>query len=72
MGTVFWIKRFVVALLIAGAALFAVQLAKGHDVRDAALFAAVWGIASSGLFTLIGFLRYRRNPACMLPRSRRQ
>lgn len=72
MGTGFWIKRFLIALLIAGAALVAVQLAKGHDVREAAQFGVVWGIVSSALFTLIGFLRYKRNPSCMLPRSRRQ
>ncbi len=69
MGRKFWLKRFVVALLVAGALLFAVELAKGHDPGDAAVLAALWGALSAALFTLIGYLRYRRDPACMVPRS---
>lgn len=68
MGTRFWLKRFFFALLIASALLFVVELAKGHESADAARFAALWGVLSAALFTLVGYIRYKRNPACMLPR----
>lgn len=71
MGTRFWLKRFFLALLIAIALLFAVELAKGHELADAVRFAALWGFLSAALFTLVGYVRYKRNPACMLPRSER-
>lgn len=66
-----WSKRFVFALVIAGILLFAVQRLKGHAAIDAAVFAALWSTVSAGIFTGAGYARYRRNPACMLPRSRR-
>jgi hypothetical protein len=28
------------------------------------------GLISAALFTLAGYIRYRRNPACMLPRDK--
>jgi hypothetical protein len=59
----YWLKRFVRALVPAGAALFIVQWLKGRAASDAAVFA--------GFFTGIDEVRYRRNPACRLPRSRR-
>lgn len=65
----FWIKRFLVALVAACALLFVVQLAKGHTTTQAMQFAALWSLVSAALFTLIGHVRYKRNPACMLPRS---
>lgn len=72
MPTRFWLRRFALALIVAGAALFAVQLLKGHAASDAATFAGVWGMISATIFTLVGYIRYRRNPACMLPRSRNE
>lgn len=64
-------KRFVLALVIAGAVLFVVQWLKGRATSDAAEFAAFWGGVSAGIFTGIGYVRYRRNPACRAPRSGR-
>lgn len=72
MGAGFWLKRFSLAFLIAGTLLFAVQLGKGHAPTDAAQFAALWGALSAAIFALTGYIRYRRNPACMLPPPRRQ
>lgn len=72
MGTGFWIKRFVVALSVAVVVLLAVRLAEGQLLADAARFAILWGISSGALFTLIGYIRFRRNPACMIPRSRQE
>lgn len=67
-----WSKRFVLALIAAGTVLFAVQCVKGHAIADAAWFAVLWGVLSAAIFTLAGYVRYRRSPACMLPRSRQE
>jgi hypothetical protein len=67
----YWLKRFVLALVIAGALLFVVQRLKGHAASDAAGFAALWSAVFASIFTGIGYVRYRRNPACMLPRAGR-
>ena len=72
MGARFWVRRFLIALLVASALLFVVELAKGHAAMETARFVMLWGVLSAAIFTLIGYIRYRRNPACMLPRSDRQ
>jgi len=71
MGWKFWTTRFLLALVIACTALFAVELAKGHERFAAATFAAIWGALTAAVYVLAGYIRYRRNPSCMLPRSRR-
>lgn len=71
MGRMFWLKRFLLALVGAGLVLFAVELLKGHELRQAVEFAVLWGIAFAALFTLVGYVRYRRNPACMMPADKR-
>ena len=68
MGTGFWLRRFVVALMISSALLFVVELVKGQAWAEATQSAALWGMISAALFTLIGYYRYKRNPACWLPR----
>jgi len=72
MSTWFWLRRFALALIVADAVLFAMQLLKGHAVSDAATFAGLWGAISAAIFTLVGYVRYKRTPACMLPRSRHE
>lgn len=67
MGPGFWIKRSIFALFAAVALLFVVQLLKGAAADRAIVYALLWGTISAGLFTLVGYLRFRRNPACMLP-----
>lgn len=67
----FWMRRFLVALVVAFAVLFLVHLAKGYADAETLQFAAVWSLISAGLFTVFGYIRYRRNPTCMLPRSQR-
>lgn len=66
----FWIKRFLVALVVAWAVLFVAHLLRGHAAPGAVAFAALWGTLAAALFTLLGYLKYRRHPACMLPRQR--
>ena len=69
MGSRFWIKRFILSLLGSGAILFCVELAKGHERTAAVQFAIVWGLAFAVLFTGIGYFKFKRNPACMLPQA---
>ncbi|MBO9873479.1 MULTISPECIES: hypothetical protein [Xanthomonas] len=70
MGALFWIKRLLVSLVAASSVLSAVQYLKGSPLSEAAQFGATWGAVFSVLFAGIGYVRYRRNPSCMLPRSR--
>ncbi len=70
MGIAFWIKRFVLAFVFAGILLCVVQFLKGGTVPSAFQYGLFWGGISAALFTLIGYVRYKRNPACMLPRSK--
>lgn len=70
MKRVFWIKRFVLAFVVATVVLGVVQYLKGSAVLSATQYGLFWGGISAALFTLIGYVRYRRNPACMLPRSK--
>lgn len=67
----FWLKRFALAFLGAGALLLAVEMLKGHAADQAVPFALGWGAMFATVFTLVGYARFRRNPACMLPRDRR-
>lgn len=67
MPTGFWVKRFVVSFVIACVVLGALQYVKGAGQGEAVRFGLVWGVISAGLFTGIGYVRFRRNPACMLP-----
>ena len=72
MGAGFWVKRFLLVFVVAGAALGVVELLKGRVPADAARFALLWGAISAAVYTLVLYVRYRRNPACVLPRSERR
>lgn len=68
----FWVKRFAVSFVIAGIVLFAVHAVKGYNLTDAAAFGCIWGAIGAAIFTLVGYVRYKRNPACLLaPRDSR-
>ena len=66
MSTSDWVVRFLLAFAVAAAVLAVVQLAKGASVASAAAFAAAWGALSALVFTGVGYLKYKRNPACMI------
>ncbi len=70
MGHMYWIKRFALALVAAFLVLTAVQLLKGAVLESALSFGALWGLIFASIFTGTGYLRFRRNPSCMLPTSR--
>jgi hypothetical protein len=70
MGVAFWVKRFLLVLAVAFVVLVGAELVKGHPQAAALQFAAGWSFATSTIFTLASYLRYRRNPACWLPGDR--
>ena len=57
---------FAIAFVVLGAG----QALRGRPLDVALQFARAWGLISAGIFALAGYLRYRRNPACMLPQER--
>ncbi|MCC6316640.1 MAG: hypothetical protein IT361_03025 [Gemmatimonadaceae bacterium] len=67
MGWRFWFTRFATAFVAALVVLTVVRVARGSSFIDAATYGALWGAVFAALFTVIGYLRFRRNPACMLP-----
>lgn len=71
MGAAFWIKRYLLALVTASAVLFGAELVKGHGQAAALQYAGLWGLATSGIFTIASYVRYRRNPECWLPSNRK-
>lgn len=70
MTAAFWVKRFLLAFVVASISLGAVQYLKGSTLPSATQFGLLWGAISAALFTLVGYIRYKRNPACMLRRSK--
>lgn len=68
----FWARRLVLAFVIVGLVLFAVHAVRGYALQDSAAFGCLWGAIAATIFTGIGYIRYRRNPACMLPRRKPQ
>lgn len=71
MSKWFWLRRWLLACVVAWIVLFAVHLLKGYGASDSAWFAALWGAIAATIFTLTGYIKYRRNPACMLPPSKK-
>src|SRR3546814_20269073 len=65
----FWIRLLLVVFLVVSAVLFPVELLKGHESDAALRFALIWGAMTAGVFTLVGYIRFRRTPACMLQRT---
>ena len=65
MNMMFWIKRTVVSFLVAFALLLAVQLIKGFSLTAGSWFALIWGAIAAAIFTLVGYYRFKQNPACM-------
>lgn len=65
-----WTKRFLLAFVVAWVALLMAHLLRGHSGADAVRFAVLWGSIAAAIFTMAGYIKYRRSPACMLPRSR--
>src|SRR3546814_15721161 len=62
----FWIRRLLVVFLVGSIVLFLVELLKGHESGAALQFAMFWGAMTAGVFKLVGYIRFRRNPACTL------
>ncbi len=66
MGSVFWIKRFLIVAFAAFAVLTAVELLKGHELVQAVLFGLGWGALASALFTVTRIYRSRKGQHCAI------
>ena len=69
MGTVFWIRRFV---LVFGGALVAIvgaQLLKGHTIAYAAVHGLLWAAISATVFTGARIFQSRQGQHCVLCRD---
>ena len=66
MGTIFWVKRFVVILFGAFAVITVAQWLKGHALDYALTQGAVWGLVSASIFTVARFFQARRGQHCAL------
>jgi uncharacterized membrane protein len=66
MGITFWIKRFVLSFVVAFAVLLVVQWLKRGSIHEAITYGLLWGAITAAVYTLVGYIRYKRNPACMV------
>ncbi|MFS2002314.1 hypothetical protein ACEN9F_01690 [Duganella sp. CT11-25] len=64
MGALFWIKRFLLAVVPLFAILAAVEWFKGSATRDDYLSAAAWALAAAAIFTYTAWRRFRNAQAC--------
>jgi hypothetical protein len=62
----FWIKRFIVALVLAFTVICAAHLLRGRDLRQSVTEAAIWGVISATVFTIANHYRVRRGQQCAL------
>lgn len=70
MSFTHWLLRFVLAFCVAFVVLLIAQLLKSLPLSASLLHAAVWGMVSAAIFTLLGYAKYRRSPACMIKRGK--
>jgi hypothetical protein len=66
MGTAFWIRRFFTVFAIALAIINAGQLLKGRGVTYSITQAALWGFASSLVFTVSRYFQSRAGQQCAI------
>lgn len=66
MGTAFWIRRFFTVFAVAFAIIGAVQLLKGRGAVYSITHAALWGLASSLVFTVARYFQSRAGQQCTI------
>ena len=66
MGTVFWTKRFFTVFGGAFLVICAAQFLRGHELHDAALQGAIWGVISATVFTVSRFFQARQGRHCAI------
>lgn len=66
MGTVFWIRRFLAVLLLAGVIIAIAQWVKGHTIQYAIAQGAIWGCTSAVIFTVARIYQSRRKQHCAI------
>ena len=71
MGTIFWIKRYLLAAVPVVAILAAVAWFKGSTSRNDYLSAAAWALGAAALFTWSAWRRYREAEARAVAQTRK-
>lgn len=66
MGTVFWVRRFLLVMTVAFVIIGAAQWLKGHSLQYAASQGLVWGAISAGLFVATRIYHARRGRHCAM------
>jgi hypothetical protein len=69
MGTLFWIRRFFVALVIAFAVIAASHLLRGRGVEYAVTQGSIWSVISAVIFTVGRYFQARRGQHCAICRD---
>jgi hypothetical protein len=66
VGTAFWIRRFFTVFAIAFVIIGAAQLLKGRGAAYSLTQAALWGLASSLVFTVARYFQSRAGQQCAI------
>lgn len=66
MGTLFWIRRFLIVYLIGFAVIAASHLLRGRPMDQALTEAAMWGALAAAIFVAEAIYRFRKAAACAL------
>jgi len=66
MSRAWWIKQFVVAMVLVFVVLMAVELLKAHDIETALAFSALWSVIAGAVFTGARVYRVRKGQYCAI------
>ena len=66
MSSAFWIKRFLLVLVIAFAIIVAGQLVQQRTLEHALIEGALWAPVAAAIFVGVAFARWRRSQACAM------
>ncbi|MYM67431.1 hypothetical protein GTP45_11385 [Pseudoduganella sp. FT55W] len=64
MGAIFWIKRYLLAVVPLFTILAAVEWFKGSTTKEDYLSAGAWALIAAGIFNYFAWRRYRNAVAC--------
>ena len=66
MSKKFWIKRFILALLISFSIIFIAQYVKSNNFSYAFIQAALWSVFASAVYLFVLWNKLRKNPSCAI------
>jgi dolichyl-phosphate-mannose--protein O-mannosyl transferase len=69
VGTIFWVRRFLIFLVAAFAVIAASHLLRGRPVKYAVLEGLLWAFIAASVFIATRIYRSRRGEACAMCRD---